>query len=392
MGVVFLYLLVHMSKNFIEDKPLINPKIFSSITREDDFYSVLIKFSEEVTFLYSTEEDKKNSRTLNQDNLKTMYSYALGNSNSKNKKNKKLNGYDNEYKHDINENYPVSVASLSAISYPIEPTLFMIVCNSIRNLINLVVDTIYYKKEDDDVLISELDNVLYQQVRSNIPFGSDSEDPDYNSEEDDTYSEVEYDVLKENDYIMDDDNYYEYYDSDDEDTIASSNDIYKELFDINYKHLNLNSLESNKILTRNQSDTLKYKNDIQMPIYKNDTPDDQEDTTNNNSSKNKYLKRNNSVLSNIFNNKTTSGFGNNKNNNKIYHISNDVGDPEEIKKKYLETKLCVACHKRPRSIVLWPCGCFCLCDTCRKVLALQKYDKCPCTNNEVQGYSKVFIP
>jgi len=77
MGVVFLYLLVHMSKNFIEDKPLINPKIFSSITREDDFYSVLIKFAEEVTFLYSSEEDKKNSRTLNQDNLKTMYSYGI---------------------------------------------------------------------------------------------------------------------------------------------------------------------------------------------------------------------------------------------------------------------------------------------------------------------------
>ncbi len=69
----------------------------------------------------------------------------------------------------------------------------MIVCNSIRNLINLIIDTIYYTKEDDEVLISELDNVLYQQVRSNIPFGSDSEDPDYNSEEGDIYSESEFD-------------------------------------------------------------------------------------------------------------------------------------------------------------------------------------------------------
>jgi len=120
----------------------------------------------------------------------------LNNNNSKNIKNKKINGYDNEFKHDVNENYPVSVASLSAISYPIEPTLFMIVCNSIRNLINLTIETIYYKKEDDDILISELDNVLYQQVRSNIPFGSDSEDPDYNSEEDDTYSEYECGMYK----------------------------------------------------------------------------------------------------------------------------------------------------------------------------------------------------
>ncbi len=77
MSVVFLYLLVHMLKNFFEDKPLINPKIFSSLTKEDDFYSILIKFAEEVTFLYSTEDDKKNSRTLNQDNLKTVYSYGI---------------------------------------------------------------------------------------------------------------------------------------------------------------------------------------------------------------------------------------------------------------------------------------------------------------------------
>jgi len=193
------------------------------------------------------------------------------------------------------------------------------------------------------------------------------------------------DPIKENDIFSDDDNYYEYLESEDEDNSANSNDIFKELFDINYNHLNLNSLENNKIMTRNQSDTLKYKNDIQMPIFKSNTSDQKDITDNNTFENQKYLKKN-SILSNIIKNKKMTGY-----NNKIYHISN-VGDPEEIKRKYLETNLCVACHKRPRSIVLWPCGCYCLCDICRKVLALQKYDKCPCTNNEVHGYSKVFIP
>ena len=69
----FLFLIGHMIKNIIDRKPLISPKLFSSLTREDDFYSVLIKFSEELTFFYSSEEDKERSRTLNQDNLKETY-------------------------------------------------------------------------------------------------------------------------------------------------------------------------------------------------------------------------------------------------------------------------------------------------------------------------------
>jgi len=72
-----MFLNIHMIKNTIENKPLINPKIFSSISREDDFYTVLIKFAEDVTFFYNTEEEKKKSRTLNQDNLKNMYLHGM---------------------------------------------------------------------------------------------------------------------------------------------------------------------------------------------------------------------------------------------------------------------------------------------------------------------------
>ncbi|OUM67960.1 hypothetical protein PIROE2DRAFT_4517 [Piromyces sp. E2] len=367
-----------MIKNTIENKPLINPKIFSSISREDDFYTVLIKFAEDVTFLYNTEEEKKNSRTLNQDNLKNMYIHALNKKN--NKKKEKVNGYDNEYKHDINESYPSTIASLSIISYPIEPTLFIIICNASKNIIKILIELFYNKKNDNEQLISELDSVLYQQVRSSIPFGSDTEDSDY--EDDNDKMDINDDMLKETElYDSDISMDYEYYDDSENEESDNSNDIYKELFEINYKHFNLNLLENNKILTRNQSDTLKYKNDINMPIFQN-VPSSKE-TMDNNSNKDFSLKKSNSIISNLF---KKNGFDTN-----LYQIS-DMNDPEKIKNQYLATDLCVACHKRPRSIVLWPCGCFCLCDTCRKVLALQRYDKCPCTNNKVKGYSKVYIP
>lgn len=139
-------------------------------------------------------------------------------------------------------------------------------------------------------------------------------------------------------------------------------------------------LKNNGILTRNQCETLKYINDIKMPIYNNTV-----NKNNNMISSISNEEDRNSFLTNILN-KELNGY-----DNKIPNISNSY-NINKIQKQYLTTDLCVACRKRQRTVVLWPCGCFCLCDTCRKILALQKYNNCPCTNNEVEGYSKVFIP
>jgi hypothetical protein len=363
----FLFLIGHMIKNIIDRKPLISPKLFSSLTREDDFYSVLIKFSEELTFFYSSEEDKERSRTLNQDNLKETYTSAIEKKNREKYKKKIINGYDVEFTHDLSECYPITVSSISFISYPIELTLFLIIINTVKNLLKLILAMIYRNikniKNDKEKNISETDAILYQQVLSNIPFGSDSEDSDY-EEINDKSIESDEDEINEEESSNDEDNFNE------------SNDIYKELFEINCDHINFEYLKNSNILTRNQSETLKYVNDIQMPIYNND---------------NTFIKRNlikdkdknNSVITNTFKNKSSNGY-----DNKLHNIT----DINEIKNQYLSTDLCVSCRKRRRSVVLWPCGCFCLCDICRKVLALEKYNKCPCTNNEVQGYSKIFIP
>lgn len=62
----------------------------------------------------------------------------------------------------------------------------MILCNAVRNLTNLIISSIFNnienKKNEKEKLMSETDTILYQQVRSSIPFNSDTEDSDYEEE------------------------------------------------------------------------------------------------------------------------------------------------------------------------------------------------------------------
>jgi hypothetical protein len=55
-------------------------------------------------------------------------------------------------------------------------------------------------------------------------------------------------------------------------------------------------------------------------------------------------------------------------------------------------RACVVCQTSPRSIILRPCGCLCLCGECRESLALRGTDMCPCCRRSVQGYQKLFVP
>ncbi|SCU99723.1 LAMI_0G00408g1_1 [Lachancea mirantina] len=51
--------------------------------------------------------------------------------------------------------------------------------------------------------------------------------------------------------------------------------------------------------------------------------------------------------------------------------------------------VCVVCKTNPRSIVLWPCKCFSLCEECRVSLALRGFKNCICCRSKVHGYSKI---
>ncbi|KAF8323088.1 hypothetical protein DL93DRAFT_2151418 [Clavulina sp. PMI_390] len=58
-------------------------------------------------------------------------------------------------------------------------------------------------------------------------------------------------------------------------------------------------------------------------------------------------------------------------------------------------QLCVICLTEPRVIICWPCRCLSLCDDCRGSLAARSAaskHSCPCCRQNVEGYSRIFIP
>ncbi len=53
---------------------------------------------------------------------------------------------------------------------------------------------------------------------------------------------------------------------------------------------------------------------------------------------------------------------------------------------------CVVCQSRPRTILIWPCGCLSLCDDCRVGLAARNYATCVCCRTDVVAYSRLYVP
>ncbi|KAL3427359.1 Protein ASI1 [Phlyctema vagabunda] len=53
---------------------------------------------------------------------------------------------------------------------------------------------------------------------------------------------------------------------------------------------------------------------------------------------------------------------------------------------------CVVCQSTPRSIIVWPCRCLCLCDDCRVTLAMNNFEKCVCCRRDVSSFSRIFVP
>lgn len=52
--------------------------------------------------------------------------------------------------------------------------------------------------------------------------------------------------------------------------------------------------------------------------------------------------------------------------------------------------LCAVCKTNERNIILWPCKCFAICETCRISLALRDYKTCVCCRRNVEGFSRVY--
>ena len=53
---------------------------------------------------------------------------------------------------------------------------------------------------------------------------------------------------------------------------------------------------------------------------------------------------------------------------------------------------CVICQQKPRTILIWPCGCLSLCDDCRLGLAARNYSNCVCCRSDVSAFSRLYVP
>ena len=57
-----------------------------------------------------------------------------------------------------------------------------------------------------------------------------------------------------------------------------------------------------------------------------------------------------------------------------------------------EGPTCVICQTSPRTILVWPCRCLCLCDDCRLSLAMNNFSACVCCRRDVLGFSRIWLP
>lgn len=67
-------------------------------------------------------------------------------------------------------------------------------------------------------------------------------------------------------------------------------------------------------------------------------------------------------------------------------INNDEDESESLDSP------CVVCQTNQRSIILWPCKCFALCEACRVNLGVRGFKFCICCRRSVEGFSKVYVP
>ncbi|KAL2366163.1 hypothetical protein RJZ56_000810 [Blastomyces dermatitidis] len=53
---------------------------------------------------------------------------------------------------------------------------------------------------------------------------------------------------------------------------------------------------------------------------------------------------------------------------------------------------CVICQAAPRSIIIWPCRCLCVCEDCRVSLAMNNFGNCVTCRREVFGFVRLWVP
>ncbi|EFZ01479.2 RING finger domain protein [Metarhizium robertsii] len=81
-----------------------------------------------------------------------------------------------------------------------------------------------------------------------------------------------------------------------------------------------------------------------------------------------------------------------RNQNEFHSRDTDTIQRTDLATEEAANLPCVVCQSSVRTIVVWPCRCFSLCDDCRVSLAMNNFDKCVCCRRDVMSFSRIFVP
>ncbi|ODV84959.1 hypothetical protein CANARDRAFT_213005 [[Candida] arabinofermentans NRRL YB-2248] len=77
--------------------------------------------------------------------------------------------------------------------------------------------------------------------------------------------------------------------------------------------------------------------------------------------------------------------------NKV-HFKRSSDNSDDENEEFAHLGNCVICHVNSRYVILWPCKCLAICESCRVSLFVRSFNECVCCRSKVEGYSKVYIP
>ncbi|GAA5847210.1 hypothetical protein JCM3766R1_001836 [Sporobolomyces carnicolor] len=100
-----------------------------------------------------------------------------------------------------------------------------------------------------------------------------------------------------------------------------------------------------------------------------------------------------------------------RSNDRLLKMTREERESKRQEWRESRSQFCVVCTVEPRTVILWPCRCLALCESCRDALALRTTasapgsgdsvgnpgagtggNLCPTCRAPVAGYSKIFIP
>ena len=412
LNLIILSLLIYLTTGLVKfsfNDLLINNLLINwnsiNISLSDDFYTALIKFGEFILNLSINQCYIRETSNiyLPIDNFIQM---EINNMKNKINKNKNMNGYNNEIINNPElmniEKQNDEIKKISVFKWVIFKRLkiFNNVVMKFIKLIVLKIIGIFRKRNNDRINDNNNSNnnnkvVKYRIIEDDngvkcIYLDNDNENNDNDNNNNDklNINEINDEDLNKmysqlllntelpendesNDYQESDDDNEDDYDEDiptDNESIVSDEEI-QELFTNNDINHILTDMREQHIMTYHMSQEKEF-----VPISQ---------LTRSNFSK--YYTDDMKLLDYLIERRLKRV--NNDNNKETF---NNDDSCKEINDDQLG--ICVVCHENSRQIVLWPCRCLAICESCRVSLFIREFATCVCCRGEVEGFSRIYVP